>query len=181
VDVVALEQRVHRLSTAEYERMVNAGALESMEVELLDGLLVDVSPQGEWHARVVQRFMRMFASRLELLRIQMPLAVVDGWTPEPDIAVAEPSTDPDRHPSTAHLVVEVAVTSQAEDRRKALAYAQARIPRYWLVDLPGGFVLEHTQPTQRGYDQTTRLAGTDTLDPRMPGVASSSVDALIAH
>jgi Uma2 family endonuclease len=111
----------------------------------------------------------------------MPLAVVDGWTPEPDIAVAEPSTDPDRHPTTAHLVVEVAVTSQVEDRRKALPYARALIPRYWLVDLPGGFVLEHTQPTPSGYEQTTRLAGTDTLDPHMPGVASSSVDALIAH
>jgi Uma2 family endonuclease len=43
---VAIEASVHRLTTDEYERMVASGALEDVRVELLDGLLVDMRPQG---------------------------------------------------------------------------------------------------------------------------------------
>jgi hypothetical protein len=42
---------VHRLSRHEYERMVERGALEGMPVELVDGFLVDVSPQAPQHAQ----------------------------------------------------------------------------------------------------------------------------------
>ena len=157
------------------------GALESVPVELLDGLLVEMSPQGEWHARAIQRLMRMFAGRMDLLRIQMPLSIADGWTPEPDVALAEPDEDPDRHPSTALLVIEVAVTSQAEDRRKATPYAQALIPCYWLVDLPAGIVLVHTQPSPDGYAAVARLTGGDVLDADVQGVGPASVDELIAR
>jgi hypothetical protein len=34
---------------------VDAGALEGLRIELLDGLLVDLSPQGEPHARASRR------------------------------------------------------------------------------------------------------------------------------
>lgn len=110
--------------------MVETGALDGLRVELLDGLLVDMSPQGERHARVIQRLMRLFAGRLDLLRVQMPLSLADGWAPEPDVALAEAHEDPDRHPSTALLVVEVAVTSPALNSSKAALYERAGIPRY---------------------------------------------------
>lgn len=42
-------ERIHRLSSAEYERMLDTGALDGLRVELLDGLLIDMSPQGERH------------------------------------------------------------------------------------------------------------------------------------
>src|SRR5205823_8361809 len=100
------EAHAHRISTDEYTRMVSSGALDEVGVELLDGLLVDVSPQGERHARVIQRLMQQFAPRIELLRVQMPLAIGEGWVPEPDVALAEPGPDPDRHPTSALLVVE---------------------------------------------------------------------------
>lgn len=85
--------------------MVDAGALEGVSVELLDGLLVDASPQGEQHARVVQALMAVLSGQPRLLRIQMPLAVAEGWIPEPDVALAERHADPARHPATAMLAV----------------------------------------------------------------------------
>ena len=38
-----------------------------------------------------------------------------------------------RHPSTAALVIEVAVTSAAEDRSLASLYAEAGVEEYWIV------------------------------------------------
>ena len=38
-----------------------------------------------------------------------------------------------RHPSTAELVVEVAVSSVAPDRENASRYAEANITQYWIV------------------------------------------------
>jgi Uma2 family endonuclease len=177
---VAIEARVHRLSTAEYARMVDSGALDGLRIELLDGLLVDVSPQGERHARAVQRLMRLCSDRMDLLRVQMPLAVAEGWAPEPDISLADPHPDPDRHPSTALLVVEVAVTSQAEDRRKAPVYARADIPRYWLVDLRDRVVIEHTVPGPDGYGAVAERSGDDILDANVPGIKPTTVAKLLA-
>jgi Uma2 family endonuclease len=177
---MAIEERIHRLSTAEYERMVETGALADMRVELLDGLLVDMTPQGEVHARVIQRLMRLCAERLELLRVQMPLSVAEGWMPEPDVALAEHDPDPTRRPTTALLVVEVAVTSQAIDRRKALAYARADVPLYWLLDLTAQVVLAHTDPSEDGYAIVARLAGEDVLETGIEGVEATTVGELLA-
>jgi Uma2 family endonuclease len=177
---MALEQHVHRLSTAEYDRVVGSGALDGLRVELLDGLLVDMTPQGERHARVIQRLMRLCRERMDVLRVQMPLAVADGWTPDPDLALAEHSPDPDRHPTTALLIVEVAVSSQAIDRRKATVYARAGVPRYWLVDLPARTVIEHTEPSADGYRVVAPLSGDARLDAGVPGVEVTSVSALFA-
>jgi Uma2 family endonuclease len=173
------DARVHRISNAEYTRMVDSGALDQTRVELVDGLLVDVSPQGERHARVVQRLMAICAARIDLLRVQMPLAVAEGWVPEPDIALVEPARDPDRHPSSALLVVEVAVTSQADDRRKASAYARAGVPRYWLVDVPAGVVVAYSDPQMAQYSTVAQLTGADLLDASVPGVEATTVDALL--
>jgi Uma2 family endonuclease len=177
---VAIEERVHRLSSAEYRRMVDSGALEGLRVELLEGLLVDMTPQGERHARVIQRLMRLCSARMDVLRVQMPLAVAEGWVPEPDVALAASDPDPSRHPSTAMLVVEVAVSSQAIDRGKARAYAGAGIPRYWLVDLPREVVLDHTEPTVGRYRLVRQRAGDDTLDAHVVGVEPMTVGQLLA-
>lgn len=160
--------------------MVDAGALDGLRVELLDGLLTDMSPQGERHARVIQRLMRLFSARLDLLRIQMPLALGEGWVPEPDVALAHPHDDPERHPATALIIVEVAMTSQAEDRRKALAYARAGVARYWLVDLPSGVIHVYEDPTAEGYASISALRGDDVVDAGIESIGTSTVAELIA-
>jgi Uma2 family endonuclease len=170
----------HRLSTAEYERMVDLGALDELGVELLDGLLIDMSPQSPEHVRVVRALMRLFAARVAILRVQMPLAVADGWLPEPDVALVEDHPDQRTHPSTALIVAEVAVSSQTVDRLKAVVYARAGVPRYWLIDVPKATVTEYTGPSSEGYESIRRLTGTEVLDARLEGVPTTTVTELLA-
>jgi Uma2 family endonuclease len=177
---MALEEHVYRLSTTEYERMVESGVLEGTHVELLDGLLVDMGQQSPLHAALIMRLVQLSASRVELLRIQMPLDAVDGWMPEPDVALVDGKPSVEHHPHTALLAVEVSCSTQAIDRRKALAYAAAGVPRYWLVDVPKARVFEYTEPGPDGYEIVMPLAGDDVLDARVDGVATTTVAQLLA-
>jgi Uma2 family endonuclease len=147
---------------------------------LLDGQLVDMSPEGEPHWRVINRLIVRFASRPELLRVSAPFPVADGWMPQPDVALAPmDQNDLTKRPDHAYLAVEVAISSLAHDRYKAGVYARASIPRYWLVDVNAGVVIEHTQPGPAGYAQVVELRGDDVLDARVDGVPTSTVAELL--
>jgi Uma2 family endonuclease len=178
---MALELHPHRLSTAEYERIVETGALAELDVELLDGLLVDMSPEGEVHVRVISRLMVLFAGRAELLRVSAPLPAGDGWMPRPDIALAAmDQADLRKRPDDALLVAEVAISSLRHDRYKAGVYARAGIPRYWLVDVRGDVVVDHTEPTRDGYQRIDVRRGVDVLDAQVDGVGTTTVSELLA-
>ena len=159
--------------------MVDCGALEQARVELADGVLVELSPQSEAHWRVVQALMRLLGGRIDLLRVQAPLAAAEGWTPEPDVALVEPS-DVIERPTSALLVVEVAVTSQQYDLTKADVFAGAAIPSYWIVDVPAQQVLVHTEPGADGYATVRTLTGDGRLDPGVPGLEPFTVAELFA-
>lgn len=130
-----------RITVEEYHRMTEAGILDEDEhVELIEGFLVAVTPQGIAHARVIQRLNGLLVRAVGqdlVVRPQLPLTLVDS-EPEPDLAVvrAEEAQSGDRHPHTALLVVEVAGDSLLLDRGpKAALYARAGVPEYWIVNL----------------------------------------------
>jgi Uma2 family endonuclease len=142
---------IHRLDLDTYNRMVASGALDGQPVELLEGLLVDVSPHGPEHAHVITRLTRHFSGAHAWLRVQLPLEVTPDSAPEPDLALVEEDLS-DRHPRSALLVVEVAVSSHAIDRDlKTTLYARAGVATYWLVDVPARAVLVYSDPTAEGY------------------------------
>jgi Uma2 family endonuclease len=175
----AADEDVHRLSTEEYERIVKTGALEDLRVELLDGLLVDMRPQYEAHVQAVHALMRMCRARLDLVRVQAPLAVGEGWVPEPDLALVQ-HEDRLVWPAAALFVAEVALSSHARDATKALVYARAGIPTYWIVDLPASVVRVHTQAGPDGYGSVVDKRGDDVLDAGVEGVEPTTVAALLA-
>jgi Uma2 family endonuclease len=179
-DAMALaDPAVHRLTTAEFERMVDSGALAGMPVELIDGLLLDVTAQGAEHADTIVALQRLLAARIELLRIQLPLACAEGWTPEPDVAVvAEPARG--EHPRTARLVCEVMVGAHVEARRKLPGYAMAGVPLVWLVDVPARAVEELREPASEGFRTRRVLRGDDVLDSHVEGLAPFTVAQLLA-
>ncbi len=145
---------IRGLRRHEYERLVEDGVFDGEPVELLGGVLIEVSPQGSRHAWVVTRLGKLLAIALQgeyEVREEKPLALDDLSEPEPDIAVVEP-TSPDTHPSTAAAVIEVAATTQALDLgEKAGRYAAAGVPIYWVVDLPARAVTVHRAPSAEGY------------------------------
>jgi Uma2 family endonuclease len=170
--------RRHRLTVADVERMVESGILgEDAAVELLEGELVAVSPQGPAHtsakAVLAERLRRAFAGDA-YVRDQDPLHCGRFSLPEPDLAVVRgrPEDHRARHPrgDEARLVIEVSRTTQRVDRAKALVYARAAVPEYWLVDVDARIVLVHREPHDDGYavqtivDESGRLTLSDDVD-----------------
>jgi Uma2 family endonuclease len=77
-----------------------------------------------------------------------------------------PGDEPwDRHPERALLVIEVADSSIALDLGiKARIYADAGVPRYWVIDLQEHLVHEHTDPEPGGYRTVVRRGADEVLD-----------------
>ena len=122
--------------------MIEVGIFDEDEkVQLIDGMLVAITPQGRPHAFVIQQLNRLLARTLgDEFRVltQLPLTLGSGSEPEPDLAVvrAQDAASRTHHPTTALLVVEVAGDSLGFDRRtKAPLYARTGIPEYWIVNL----------------------------------------------
>jgi Uma2 family endonuclease len=162
-----------------YHRLGAIGIFDGVRVELLDGEIVRMSPQGVPHAGTITRFTRVLMAalgRLFTIRVQLPLVLGEDSEPEPDFVVCD--YDPDdytrAHPALiqVHLVVEVAFTSVEYDRgRKRTAYARAGMPLYWLVNLPDrGFeVYSEPDPSAGLYRRTERRVAGERLE--LPGGA----------
>ena len=171
---------IHKLDLDTYGRMVASGALDGQPVELLDGLLVDVSPHGPEHAHVIMRLTRFLAPAAAWLRVQLPLEVPPDSAPEPDLALVEEDLA-DRHPRSALLVVEVSVSSHAVDTSvKAALYARAEVPIYWLVDVPARTVIVHSDPVDGAYRTAIKCQAGDRLAAPADGLGELAVDELFA-
>lgn len=160
---------VHPLTVDDLEAMVRAGILgEDDRVELLDGVLVEMSPQGNGHAGAVARLNMLLAPVAAAAGLvvspQCPLDVLSPISqPEPDLAVVpEPSWD--AYAAQALLVIEVSVTSRAVDLgRKAAIYAAARIPDYWVLELADRRLVVHREPVDDRYEDVTTLTDADVV------------------
>jgi Uma2 family endonuclease len=171
----------HRLSVEDVYRMVDAGVLrEDDRVELIDGVLVDVSPPGTEHSGAVAWLTRHFVSAVRELEVRVQdVLLVEGGFLLPDLMVIDPLPR-DRHPSTAALVVEVAVTTHSHDAWKAQRYARAGVGEYWIVDLPGRGVTVHRGSSRDGYEETARH-GEDDRIPTDVGAPAVDVRALLGR
>jgi len=161
-----------RFTADEVMRMVEAGILaEDEPVELLDGELVLVTPEGPPHAAttslLTSRFIHAYGSGFVVREAKPMVADVDSL-PEPDIAVfrGEYAEFFERHPrgDEAVLVIEAAKTSLVVDHAKAATYARAGVPVYWLLDLVANRLEVHTEPHTDGRYAVVRvLAGDDAV------------------
>ncbi len=161
---------VHPLTVEDVDAMVNAEILgEDDHIELLDGVLVEMSPQGWHHTVAICRLTTLLApiaaaAGLEVSP-QCPLNVVSPISqPEPDLAVVPATSwDATAHPE-ALLVIEVSVTSRRIDLgRKAEIYAEAAIPEYWVLDLSGRRLVIHRDPVGGRYDHIEVATDTETV------------------
>ncbi len=164
---------IRPIKLVEYERLADSGAFDDEKVELLYGRIIQMVPQGEPHSIGIMQLNELLTPKLlgrARVRIQMPFAAPHESLPEPDVAVV-PLRDGLARPSDAYLIVEVAVSSLAIDRAKALLYAQAKVPQYWLVDVRGDAVEVHREPSESGYATVTRhVRGDELVVPGFPDV-----------
>lgn len=170
----------HRFTVDAYHRMMESGILnEDDHVELLEGVIVEMSPQGVAHARIITRLTRLLVLSLGDsfdVRPQLPLTLDGQSEPEPDLAVVPADAEsPGEHPHHALLVVEVASASLARDRAvKARLYARASIPEYWLIDTDQACIEVYQDPdaTQGRYRSKEVRSRKEVLECRsLPGVS----------
>jgi Uma2 family endonuclease len=177
-----------RITRDRYWQLVEEGVIGPDDrVELLEGVIVSMSPQNPPHAFVMTALNRLLASSVGpgfLVRVQLPLDVSAFSTPEPDFAVV-PGPAEDylaAHPTSALLIVEVADSTLTQDRlTKGPLYAAAGFPEYWIVNLRDHCVETYRAPVaaERRYAETRIARAGDRLEPlRLPGVSLAVADFL---
>lgn len=152
--------RPRRFTVAEYHWMGRVGILRPEErTELLDGVIVEMTPIGGAHAATVKRANHFFSRRVPesiIVSVRDPIRVDEMSEPQPDLALLRPRDDfYARATPTASdvlLLVEVAFHSLDYDLGpKAEAYAKAGVPDYWVADVDSGRLFVHREPTPTGY------------------------------
>lgn len=159
---------IHPFTVDDVHEMLRVGIIDpDNRVELLDGVLAEMSPQSTRHAHAIRRLTALAApvaatAGLEL-SVQVPLDVGSDITlPEPDMAIA-PVAGRDQYASAAVLVFESGVTSLRYDLgRKAEIYASAGVPEYWVLDVQQRRLVVHREPVDGCYMQVHALGEGET-------------------
>jgi Uma2 family endonuclease len=183
---------VRRWTRSEYERLVELGAFERERIELIGGQIIVAEPQSPYHAGGIRQADYALRAALPagwVVSVQLPVALDEDSEPEPDLSVSagRPGDYSRAHPATPVLVVEVAESSLAFDRRgKGSLYARAGIPEYWIVNLVDRVLEVHRHPERESsarygwaYGSVVTLAASDTVAPvGIPGVQLAVADLL---
>ena len=102
--------------------------------------------------------------------------------PEPDISITRGGERDflQAHPTTAELVVEVAVSSPALDRQNASLYAEAGVKEYWIVLGREQRVEVYCRPENGRYQETRLFEVNDTIEClSVPGVRLSLAELFV--
>ncbi len=145
-----------RFTTAEFLRMVEAGAFEGMKVELIDGELERMNPPMGGHAaaQVNVVFHLAQAVGVALVLGETGLVIDDSTVVACDAALLRQPIAENRFltPDDVLLVVEIAQTTQSRDMGlKRMLYAQANIPSYWVIDGVRCVVHVYADPVEGDY------------------------------
>ena len=177
-----------RITTQRYFALVDEGVLQQDDrVELLEGVVVAVAPQGPRHGTCLHKVADALRAALPpgySIRTQAALIAGPISVPEPDVAIVRGTHDDyaHAHPDAALLVVEVAASSLAQDRiTKQRIYAAAGLPHYWIVNLREDFVEVYSdaEPEQRCYAECRVVARGEFLEIPIPGAHAVAVTDLL--
>ncbi len=169
-EVAGNPPQIRRFTRAEYDSLVASGFFDEDEkVELLDGVIIAMTPQGAPHATPIRRLTTLLVPALlgrAEVGVQLPFAASDVSEPEPDLCIVPPDDDETDHPRVAHCIIEIAVTSQRRDRAKVGIYAQAGVPQLILIDVPRREARIYRDPRDGDYErvETLREGSTVVID-----------------
>jgi Uma2 family endonuclease len=169
------EPRPRKWTRKDYHTMADVGLFDGQRVELVEGEVVEMSPQSPEHygsiERIASLIRKVFGSSY-WVRTQGPLILPNNSEPEPDISVVTGGmNDYDDHPRGAVLVIEISGTTLRHDReRKKPLYARAGIEEYWIVNLFEQQLEVYRQPRRIGsrgwnYESQTNYRRGDSVSP----------------
>ena len=184
----ALNLPVRRFTVAEYYAMAEAGILtEDDRVELIDGVIVEMSPVGSRHVGCVNLYTRWLSQLVgdrAILQVQGSIHLDDDTEPQPDLALLRDRPDfyssSHAEPSDVLLLIEVADSSVGYDRHEKLPrYARAGIPEVWITVLPERIIEAHTEPSGGRYTRNRIYVPGDTISPgALPDIELAVSDIL---
>lgn len=148
----------YRWSIEEWHELVDSGVLEGKPVELLEGNIVETSPEGVEHSYTndsVVKYLRSILANLADVKESHPITL-DNSEPEPDIAIVRlPETNYRTHhpyPQDIYWLIEVSERTLKKDlEQKNITYARNGIPEYWDIDLKDKRLIVHTHPQNNSY------------------------------
>lgn len=155
----------HPFTVDDFMVMVNAGLFEDQRVELLDGMIVDMSPADSAHEFTIDKLVKKFYQTLPediLLRVQNSIDIdLPEWLPHPDVTIVKPKDYLRVRPTPEDtlLLIEVANTSLKLDLgRKREIYAKVGIKDYWIADINAEKWTVNREPEGERYQTIFEVA-----------------------
>jgi Uma2 family endonuclease len=175
-------------SVDDYHRMIETGILARRRVELIDGAILEMPPEGSEHAYLGETLGILLGGLMEgraRVREGKPITL-DTSEPQPDIALVRlPRLRyRERHPypEDIYLVVEVSRTTLAFDTtEKKLLYARAGIIEYWAVDVKGRRLIVYRSPLNGDYSISFSVGSGETISPLAFPDVTIEVDQIFAN
>lgn len=152
-------------SIDDYHQMVDSGLLDGRSVELINGEIVEVAPEGVEHSFYCSNtgdYLRsIFGDRVRVHEAH-PITLPNDSEPEPDIAILKPPISRYRthhpYPDDIFWLIEISYSTVAIDLRvKKDLYARSGIPEYWVMNLPARELVVFRDLGEDGYKSETHL------------------------
>jgi Uma2 family endonuclease len=178
---------IARFTLDQYHRMIETGILVNCRVELLNGLITEMTPEGPLHSEAItdiQELLTLRISQQAKIRTDRPITLPNGSEPIPDIALVKRQRYRDRHPGPEdiYLLIEFAKATLAQDREdKRLIYAHAGVPEYWVVNLVDQELLVYRDPQAGDYTNCQVLGSGEAIAPLAFAQVLIQVDQLLVQ
>ncbi|MEO1432730.1 MAG: Uma2 family endonuclease [Cyanobacteria bacterium J06633_8] len=143
----------------DYHQMIAAGILRDRKVELLKGEIVQMSPEGEYHAYCSDEageYLSELLGKRAKVRQAKPITLPNDSEPEPDLSIVQRLGRDYRehHPYVENIfwVIEYSNTSLEKDlEKKSKIYAEAGIKEYWVINLKKMHLVVFRDPVDGDY------------------------------
>ncbi len=136
LDLPEVRARISPVEVAQYHQFPEFNA-NGRRTELIRGVVIEKMSKSPLHSGIASDLYDLIRPQVPpgfWLRKEEPLTLPDS-EPEPDLSLVRGrrADFTKSHPTTAALIIEIAVTSAAEDRSLASLYAEAGVEEYWIV------------------------------------------------
>jgi Uma2 family endonuclease len=153
-------------SLQSYHRMIETAILDERNVELLNGEIIEMSPECATHSfycSEVGEYLRHILGDRTKVREAHPITLPNNSEPEPDIAIVRNRSTlyRDRHPYAEDIfwLIEVADSTLAKDLSvKKDLYADAGIEEYWVINLQASELIVFRKLSIDGYQSVNSFS-----------------------